>query len=122
MKLINLLSIAVLFQSCAMIFRDNRQQVSFKNGSDENVTVISSPDGKIEIEGGSGVFMMTRTKSDIQIKVKCKEGDKVKQQIIQTKFDGLSTIGDVLIFWPAIFVDPFQDKFYNIPEINLGCE
>lgn len=118
MKLIITIAVLMLLSSCASLFKDSRQQVFFRGGP-SGITTVNTPDGKFEIDGGSGAYLMTRSKSDIPITVKCPNG-KTTQAIIETKFDFL--VGGVanIIFWPALFYDPFQGKAYNIPDITLN--
>ena len=61
---------------------------------------------------------MTRTKSDIPIKVTCPDG-KTTQTMVNTKFDFLVAGVANVIFWPAWLYDTWQDKAFNIPEISL---
>lgn len=111
--------LCLTLSSCATFFKDSRQQVFFKGGPVEGRTIVNSPDGQVELEGGSGTYLMTRSKSDIPIKVRCPSG-KQTQGIIETKFDVLVAGVLNVLFWPAWFYDPWQNKAYDIPEINIG--
>lgn len=118
MKILLSAMMLLLISSCASLFKDSRQQVFFKGGPN-GVTTVNTPDGKLEIDGGSGSYLMTRSKSDIPITVKCPDG-KTTQAIVETKFDVLVAGVCNVIFWPAWLYDPFQGKAYDIPEISLS--
>jgi len=119
LKVLTLTLACIFLSSCATIFKDSRQQVFFKGAPQEGTTKVNTPDGQFEIDGGSGAYLMTRTKSDIPIKIKCPDGTS-KSGIVQTKFDVLVAGVLNVLFWPAWLYDPWQGKAYNIPEISLS--
>jgi hypothetical protein len=120
MRLILIALTSLALTGCATFFKSSRQQVFFNGGSSDGVTTVQTPDGKFELDGGTGSYLMTRTKSDVPITVTC-PGAKSKTGIVETKFDWLVAGGANLLFWPALFVDPWNDKAYDLPPtIQLG--
>lgn len=110
----------ILFTGCATLVNQERQLVFFKGGQENALTKVQTPDGTFDIENGSGSFMMTRSRSDIPIKIICSNGD-TKSDIIQTRFDWLmGGVGNFLLTsgW-GWFVDPFMPDAYIIPDISL---
>jgi hypothetical protein len=87
-KLIATFLLVASFSSCATLFNADRQMVQFRGGQEKGVTKVSTPDGTFEVENGSGSFMMTRSKSNIPIKIMCPNGE-AKNDIIETRFDWL---------------------------------
>jgi hypothetical protein len=122
MRLSALILIISLSTGCATVFKSARQQVFFQGAPSSGTTIVQSPDGKFEIEGGSGSYLMTRTHADIPIAVTCPGESKPKQMIVETKFDWLvAGAGNLVTYGLGWFVDPFNDKSYDIPKIiQLG--
>jgi hypothetical protein len=94
--------------------------VFFKGGQDNAVTKVQTPDGTFEVENGTGSFMMTRSRSNIPIKIMCANGES-KSDILETRFDWLpGFFGNILLTsgW-GLFVDPFMPDAYVIPDVSL---
>ncbi len=106
---------------CATMFKSSRQNVFFNGGPAEGITYVQTPDGKFELEGGSGSYLMTRSRDNIPITVTC-PGQKSRPVIIETRFDWL--VGGALNFFTygiGWFIDPFSEKAYDIPStVPLG--
>jgi hypothetical protein len=111
---------AALITGCATLVNQERQLVFFKGGQENTVTKVQTPDGTFDVENGSGSFMMTRSRSDIPIKIMCSNGD-TKSDIIQTRFDWLlgGVANLVLTSGWGWFVDPFMPDAYIIPDVSL---
>lgn len=119
MKLIATFLLVASFSSCATLFNADRQMVQFRGGQEKGVTKVSTPDGTFEVENGSGSFMMTRSKSNIPIKIMCPNGE-AKNDIIETRFDWLKGgLGNVLTYGWGWLVDPFADDAYVISDVSL---
>ena len=106
--------------SCATILRSDQQMVAFEGGPAEGVTQVNTPDGTVDLEGGSGAFIMTRTKPDIQIGVVCPDGT-TRNGVVETNFDWLlGLMGNAILNgglgW---LIDPFADNAFLIDDVQL---
>ena len=121
MKQLCVLGMAILVSSCAAIVKSNRQQVVFRGGPESGVTKIITPDGTLEIENGSGSYLMTRSRSDIPLKIMCPDGTS-KAAMAETSFDWLAGGAGNLVSWFALgwIVDGVSDKGYNIQDVSLA--
>ena len=118
-KILLTLVIAVLINGCATLVNQERQLVFFKGGQEKAMTKVQTPDGTFDIENGSGSFMMTRSRSDIPIKIMCSNGE-TKSEIIQTRFDWLlGGAGNLLLSGWGWLIDPFMPDAYIIPDVSL---
>jgi hypothetical protein len=119
-SILGILLFTFLFSSCAIIVKSNRQQVFFRGGPDNGVTKVNSPDGTFEVENGQGTYLMTRSKSDIPIKVTCPNG-KSKSGIIETRFDWLAGgLGNWWTYFIGSVFDATNDKGYDIEKVSLS--
>lgn len=112
MKILFLL-LSLLMCSCASIVKSDRQSVQFVGGPEGEIAKIQLPDGKHDLDG-MGTIVVTRSKSDIPIKVTC--NGVTSEGIIKTKYDIVfSGLGN-LIFGGIIgwVVDATNDKGYNV--------
>lgn len=117
---LSLAALIILSTGCSTIVKSGRQQVNFRGGPDNGVTKVQTPDGTFDIENGTGAYLMTRSKSDIPIKVTCPDGSK-KSDIVETKFDWLSGgLGNLGFYFVGFVVDALSDKAYNIKDISLA--
>jgi hypothetical protein len=119
-SILALCAIIALLTGCATLVNQERQLVFFKGGQENTVTKVQTPDGTFDVENGSGSFMMTRSRSDIPIKIMCANGD-TKSDIIQTRFDWLlGGLGNLVLTsgWGWL-IDPFMPDAYLIPDISL---
>lgn len=108
-----------LSTSCATLLNGERQQVFFKGGPEKGVTKVRTPDGTFELENGAGAYMLTRSKSNIPMKIECPDG-KVKNGIIDTEFDWLKGgFGNILNGGWGWLIDPFMRESYNIKNPSL---
>lgn len=120
MKNLIALSLTLSISSCAIIAKNNRQQVAFRGGPEKGITKVISPDGTHDIENGSGSYLLTRSKADIPIKVICPNGD-TKSGIVSTNFDWLAGgLGNWWTYFIGTGFDAFSDKAYNIEDISLA--
>jgi hypothetical protein len=112
-------ALLTLLSSCATLINQERQLVFFKGGQDKVVTKVQTPDGTFEVENGTGSFMMTRSRSNIPIKIMCANGES-KSDILETRFDWLpGFFGNILFTGWGLFVDPFMPDAYVIPDVSL---
>ena len=113
-------ALLAMLSGCATLINQERQLVFFKGGQDNAVTKVQTPDGTFEVENGTGSFMMTRSRSNIPIKIMCANGES-KSDILETRFDWpLGFFGNILLTsgW-GLFVDPFMPDAYVIPNVSL---
>lgn len=104
---------------CATIVNGERQQVFFRGGPEKGVTKVQTPDGTFDIENGSGAYMMTRSKSDIPLKVTCPDG-QTKGGVVETGFHwGWGGLGNILNGGWGWFIDPFMSNAYVIDDVSL---
>jgi hypothetical protein len=119
MKFFVTLFLAASISSCATLVNSDRQMVQFRGGQEQGVTKVSTPDGTFEVENGSGSFMMTRSKSNIPIKIMCPNGES-KNDIVETRFDWIKGgLGNILTYGWGWFIDPFVDDAYVISDVSL---
>jgi len=98
------------------MFKSERQQVFINGGPETGVTKLQTPDGTFELENGRGAIMLTRTKSDIPLKVVCPSGDS-KQIILETRYDWLvGGVLNVLNYGIGWIIDPFNGSSYIIDD------
>lgn len=113
------LTLCFLMTSCAMMMNGSKQQVFIKGGPENGIVKLKTPDGTFEIDGGSDSIMLSRTRSDIPIKVVCPDGKK-KSGTIQTRFDwvkgGLLNVFNGGFGW---IVDPFTNNAFLIENLSL---
>jgi hypothetical protein len=105
--------------NCATMFKSDRQTVYFRGGPEKGITKVQTPDGTFEIQDGSGSYLMTRSKSDIPLRVTCPDGSQ-KTGVVETRFDWL--VGgflNVLNYGLGWVVDPFNGSSYDIADISL---
>lgn len=79
-------ALLAMLSGCATLINQERQLVFFKGGQDKVVTKVQTPDGTFDVENGTGSFMMTRSRSNIPIKIMCANGE-TKSDILETRFD-----------------------------------
>ena len=114
-----LLFALVLLTGCATLVNGERQQVMFKGGP-EGRTRVQTPDGPFDVDGGTGSYMMTRSKSDLPIKVTCPDGT-TKSGIAPTSWSwGWGVFGNLLNNGIGWFIDPFTDRAYTIDDVSLA--
>lgn len=107
---------------CATIVKSSRQRVEFVA---PNVTAIETPDGKIEIEDGKRVAMLSRSRANVPVRVICTDGTK-QDGTLETGFDwGWGFVGNIFSFQVIGWVvDGFNDKSYHYDstiEIGSSC-
>lgn len=113
-------ALLAMLSGCATLINQERQLVFFKGGQDKVVTKVQTPDGTFDVENGTGSFMMTRSRSNIPIKIMCANGE-TKSDILETRFDWLPGLfGNVLLTsgW-GLLIDPFMADAYTIPDVSL---
>ena len=121
MRTFTLILCLMVVTGCATIVNGERQQVFFRGGPEAGVTKVFTPDGTFDVENGAGAFMMTRSKSDIPIKVACPNGAGTKNGIIETRFDwAWGGAGNILNYGIGWFVDPFTSDSYVIKDVSLA--
>ena len=107
------------FSSCAVMMNGSQQRIFISGGPSDGITKVRTPDGTFDIENGSGSIMLTRSRSDIPVKITCPNGAS-KQGIIPTHFDwlkgGAGNIFNAGIGW---FVDPFTEDAFVIKNLSL---
>lgn len=113
-------ALMAIFSGCATLINQERQLVFFKGGQENTVTKVQTPDGTFDIENGTGSFMMTRSRSNIPIKIMCANGE-TKTDILETRFDWLPGLVGNIIFtgWAGLIIDPLMPDAYVIPDVSL---
>ena len=114
-----MIAVATL-SGCATIVNGDRQQVFVRGGVENGMTKLRTPDGTFDVENGAGAFMMTRSKSDIPVKVDCPNGTS-KNAILSTHYDwAWGGAGNILNYGIGYFVDPFTRNAYIIDDVALA--
>lgn len=108
----------LIFCSCASMFNKERQQVKFKGGPEKGITKVLAPDGTFEIENGSGAYMMTRTKSDIPLRIKCPDGS-TKNATAETYYTWKLGWLNIFNYGIGFLEAAFSDSAYSIEDISL---
>lgn len=104
--------------SCASMFNGSRQQVQFRGGVEKGITKVSSPDGTFEVENGQGSFMMTRTKSNIPLKITCPDGSK-KSSTVDTTYDWATGWLNLFNYGFGFIEAATSDSAYKVNDVNL---
>ena len=122
MNIIINLFLVITFFGCASITKEKFQAVRVVNGPTDSIIKIETPESTQTIQGGSGVLVLFRSRSNVPYKVTCK--DKVRDEVLVSEFGwGRGFWGNFVWMYGAPigwFVDALTDKGYDFIEpINL---
>jgi hypothetical protein len=125
MKKIGVLITSMLLSSCATMFNQEDQKVTFINAPHRGETQVSTPKGLVTLYDGQPKYLvMKRSRKNLPITVTCPDRSVVSGDVV-TEFDylvgGVVNILNLPVGW---IVDAFSDKafIYNNVDISRYCD
>lgn len=119
-RFICLLALVGIASGCATLVNGDRQLVNFKGGPEQGTTKVIAPDGTFDLVNGTGAFMVTRSKSDIPVRVICPDGS-TKNAIIYTRWSWLPGVfGNLANGGWGWLIDPFTNQAYEVEDFTLA--
>lgn len=120
MRWMVLLFLCFATEGCATLVNGERQMVFFKDGPVDGTTKVISPDGTFELQSGTGFYMLTRSRSDIPIRIVCPDG-KASSGLLATRWSWLPGVfGNLLNGGWGWLIDPFTNQAYDIEDFSVA--